>query len=517
MGKLKRFQAHSKKKGEEKDKGPTTVDEYLAVGVDYEEAGEKWRAGDAAKVRLFSGCTTILHGSDGLQSTRFFIRALENYDIALEKYPDSFDIAYNKARVQYEITQHPTLATQIPQPLVDLLRTALESHRVALELRQENADVLFNTAQVQTSLAEALAEGRDATPDTKDEAMRLLEEAIELFQRCLSLQEYQFSESQMQMEGLIGAAEDQGTLMGDGTSTTAASLEASKDDRWAAIVEPVTQETLLDTSLAQLDTLTSLCGLAISGAGSGLAWIEEYSTSLIQNKISAFAKRTGRQKEVALVKANFYCALADVSFRTRQTDLKTYEKELFVAFNNEELGDITGDPEALSAKADALIAFCSAISDPSHAPKDLDPGMLSHLNKIRWNHLTLALGNLTTASKLPEARNIAKIHITRGDVEMLRFRLGQSPNSCELAQRNSEILLKNAGVYYKGAAGLARNMRIIDEAVEAEVKEMVAKGVGGDELALRALKHSLKDHGEILEEMVEEGLLDQEWALSIGG
>jgi len=48
------------------------------VGVDFEEAGEKWRAGYAAK------------------STRFFIRAIEEYDAGLAKYPQSSDLAYNK-------------------------------------------------------------------------------------------------------------------------------------------------------------------------------------------------------------------------------------------------------------------------------------------------------------------------------------------------------------------------------------------------------------------------------------
>lgn len=51
---------------------------YLPAGVDFEEAGEKWRAGDAAK------------------STRFFVRAIETYDSGLQRYPASFDLAYNK-------------------------------------------------------------------------------------------------------------------------------------------------------------------------------------------------------------------------------------------------------------------------------------------------------------------------------------------------------------------------------------------------------------------------------------
>lgn len=49
-----------------------------AVGVDFEEAGEKWRAGDAAK------------------SSRFFLRAINAYDAGLQRFPGSFDLSYNK-------------------------------------------------------------------------------------------------------------------------------------------------------------------------------------------------------------------------------------------------------------------------------------------------------------------------------------------------------------------------------------------------------------------------------------
>ena len=49
-----------------------------AAGVELEEAGEKWRAGDAAK------------------SMRFFMRAITNYDDGLQKHPTAFDLAYNK-------------------------------------------------------------------------------------------------------------------------------------------------------------------------------------------------------------------------------------------------------------------------------------------------------------------------------------------------------------------------------------------------------------------------------------
>ena len=79
--------------------GPKTANEFLAginitpedvtlseyhtltprvAGVDFEEAGEKWRAGDAAK------------------ALRFFLRAIDAYDAGLQEFPRSFDLSYNK-------------------------------------------------------------------------------------------------------------------------------------------------------------------------------------------------------------------------------------------------------------------------------------------------------------------------------------------------------------------------------------------------------------------------------------
>ena len=78
--------------------GPKTANEFLAgikitpedvtlseyhsnsrvAGVDFEEAGEKWRAGDAAK------------------ALRFFLRAIDAYDAGLQQFPRSFDLSYNK-------------------------------------------------------------------------------------------------------------------------------------------------------------------------------------------------------------------------------------------------------------------------------------------------------------------------------------------------------------------------------------------------------------------------------------
>lgn len=56
---------------------PDLPDEFLALGVQHEESGEKWRAGDAAK------------------AVRFFKRAMEVYGEGIRRYPQDFDLAFN--------------------------------------------------------------------------------------------------------------------------------------------------------------------------------------------------------------------------------------------------------------------------------------------------------------------------------------------------------------------------------------------------------------------------------------
>lgn len=60
MPKPKRFlhDAAPKKKSKQ-PQPPATADEYLAAGVDFEEAGEKWRGGDAAKAGAPAALTFV--------------------------------------------------------------------------------------------------------------------------------------------------------------------------------------------------------------------------------------------------------------------------------------------------------------------------------------------------------------------------------------------------------------------------------------------------------------------------
>ncbi|KKK23105.1 hypothetical protein P175DRAFT_0532355 [Aspergillus ochraceoroseus IBT 24754] len=484
MPKPKAFLKETKSKKKATPQLPRTADEFLAVGVEQEEAGEKWRAGDAAK------------------SLRFFMRAINTYDEGLQRHPGAFDLAYNKARVQYEITQHPRLATQLSTPLVEVLRVALHSHREALRLEQDNADALFNTAQVLTSLAEAVTDTKRPGEDQLNQAVGFLQEAIELFQRCLILQELRYTEMQEQIKqmesGDMGPPEEP---MQDAQEPAEADSKDSDQEQWAAVVEPVTKDTLVDTAVAQLDALTTLCNLLTYDPGVGLNWVEEYSSDLLQKKISAYVEGSNRQYEASLARAKFACALNEVLYRSGRTEVDTYYGTIASSFGPDL--DLSADPEGLCSKADALVSFNTATTDQ---PPYHDPEAFGKSLGFRWQALSAAVDALTKASKLPDAENLPKIHIARGDAEMSRWKLGLSPWEYGMAQQNGVILLRNAQTYYRGAAALARRDGSAEEERDGTCKEAIAAAIEGHKEKLAQLKTTApKELMTVAEDMVEDG------------
>jgi hypothetical protein len=399
-------------------------------------------------------------------------------------------------------------------------------------------NVLSNTAQVLTSLVEALSEDRSGSI-SKDDGLKLLEEAIELFQRCLTLQEFHYAESQAQEETAAQTPQPSGIEIQDSeaASSPATSSNVSApstmppeaggspttqttEERWATIVEPVTNDTLLDTVLAQLETLTLLCELITADEGRGLAWIEEYSTGLLTTKLPAYITGTDREEEAALTRANFIAALANANFRCQHMDASTYQQALDEAFGKLDLGH---DPEGLCDKAEALIAYSSALG--THL---LDPQSGA---SSRWTALTTALDALTAASKQPTAQNFAAIHLLRGDVELLRYQLSQPPVAFPSAAKSAAILLKNAGTYYRGAENYAiasktRHEEDVEERKEAVVKQALVEALSGERDKLRELidggrgvkadEEKAADVQRILEEAVEGGLVSIEWLIREG-
>lgn len=449
-----------------------------------------------------------------MKSTRFFVRAIQNYDAGLHNFPQSFDLAYNKARLQYELAQQPRLLAHLPDSSPSPLQLALESHKVALDIDPDNADLLFNTAQVLTSLAEASSESRLASDAVREGALLTFQEALELFQRCLQVQELRFTQAEEragQVTETAGENQDEDVRMSPGSTSY-----DSGDEEWATIVEPITKTTLLDTVIAQLETLTAICSLMGSQAITELHKIEGYYLATIREKISVYNLPTNaaRNEEIALKTADFACALADTGFRSGHISLATYERELSTAFN--QVPSLTSNPQALCDQADAELGINASIqalfptllvSDSQHS--------LAQLNGLRWTHITCALDALTAASKLPGAQNLSRIHLRRGDCELFRLRLSEASaegQAYDKALKSAKTLIKNAETYYRGASALARHEGAINEEREAAVKEAVTwvlMGQGGDRLA-ELWRKNPGGVREVVLEMLDEDLLSEQ-------
>ncbi|KAL1999551.1 hypothetical protein VTN02DRAFT_4362 [Thermoascus thermophilus] len=389
-----------------------------------------------------------------------------------------------------------------------MLQIALQSHRAALTLRQDNADALFNTAQVLTSLAELFTEAKQPSEQRVQDALRFLREALELFQRCLVLQELRYSETQEQIR-MMEAAD-----FGDGggaeeppcqtAPATAAADDEPQQEQWAAVIEPVTKNTLVDTAVAQLDTLTTLCNLLTFDPGNnGLAWLEEYSSELLRTKMPAYVEGSDRRYEASLARARFVSALSEVLYRSGRIDIDTYQRELGGAFGPDL--DLSRDPAGLCSKAEALINFNAAVAE---TPRMYDDRAFGRSLSLRWQALSSGLDALTAASKLPTAENLPKIHLARGDAELARWRLGSDPWDYAMARDNAALLLRNAQTYYRGAAALARRDGAREEERDGSCKEAIAAALAGERGKLEQLRSGAeKDLLAVAEDMMEDGLV----------
>ncbi|KAF1815344.1 hypothetical protein P152DRAFT_455060 [Eremomyces bilateralis CBS 781.70] len=260
-----------------------TEDDYLEATDEFETASAKWRRGDLAK------------------SVRFIQRAFDSYEEGLKAFPSSFDLAYNKAVMQYEVARNDALAQSFGSKM-DLLRSALDSHRYALRLKEENPDVLFNTAQLLTEISEELDEFERPGLHVR-ENISLLQEAIELFSACLTRQEMLFSDFQSQE-----TAHASGIEPSDSEAQALPAADEAKtpnEEEWAVVEEPVTAETLIDSTVAMLDALTALLKVfasldepeAFNHPGFSAAAIVRIGQPLIEQKLPAYIELVPKSTE----------------------------------------------------------------------------------------------------------------------------------------------------------------------------------------------------------------------------
>ncbi|KAI0842321.1 hypothetical protein F5Y06DRAFT_284501 [Hypoxylon sp. FL0890] len=497
MPKPKSFSKQTKAKPKREQKLDTT-DEFLSTGVEFEDAAGKWRAGDAAK------------------SIRFFQRAVDVYDQGLQKFPQNIDLAYNKARVQLEIATHPILVDQLRRPLREALQEALASHQYALQLDPDNPDTLFNTSQVLTAIAELMAsdEGDDAA-SSEAEALKLLREALELRSKCFDIQERKYREFLEQER----VANEQDEDIGCETTTAATDLTRGSDSgdveevgEWFNVVEPVTRDTLIDTLLAQLGTLTTLCSIMSSSPGVApehtFPWVEEFSTTLLEKMQTISREQPDRLQEIALARANLVSALLEAGYKSGKIDVETYKRERDAAFSAAEL-QLDRSIEGLIANARSLLAFNSALTDVDNGDAQ---------STLRWNVLTASIANLKPASAIQgiSQDDLATTHLLRGDASLLLCAMAFPPTSHQTAMNTAEQNAKNAEVYYRNASRLTqhqeeRDISSLKSAVAQYLQVRYSQGEAHGDLG-NLLNASPRGQAWVisqLEDMVAENLVPQ--------
>lgn len=383
-----------------------------------------------------------------------------------------------------------------------LLRQTLDAHRVAQVLAHDDADVHFNTAQVLVSLAEEI--------DEDDASTAYLQEAIELFDSCLSKQELDYENAKVNVDSAYQEQGGQGggvsldaaeTIppnvsvevggMADGEAMEDASIgEGVEEEEYAMVVEPITAAALLDTALAQLNAFRLLLDYTGEPPRSPQGPVEEMA-AVVLAKIPRYIQLREAERprpgdtlhdevdpkqeladseEAYSIVAHYHTAAAEARYRCRKSNINSYREVIESSF--------AAVPQAgwvaVATHADAWINFASALLTPWDAPP-LDRPTISSL---RWAALKQAQDLLGKAIAKEGAEKI-QLFVGRGDVDLHRFNLASQADAAESIQKTASVLLKNAGVYYRNAANLARQAaaqgELVDELAEASVKAVVIK------------------------------------------
>ena len=401
--------------------------------------------------------------------------------------------------------------------MIVVLEETLAYHRYALGLDQNNADTIFNTAQVLTSIAEEIFKD---DPSSNDSAVGHLKEALELLQRCFALQEFRFTEFQHQVAEALRTSEeaDRGAMpANDGHKSIGTSDPGLTQEQWVSVIEPITKDTLMDTIIAQLSTLTTLCSILgytpQDVAAPTLAWVEDYSSELLNVRLPALLEGVDRVEEAAICKAVFISAMLEASFRADRLEVQTYRRERDTAFSQL---PVPSSPAALMANAASLLAYNNALSESDHPP-----AATADLASMRWDALAAAINNLATASNLCDIapENVPKTHLLRGDASLCQYQLSKPPACFAPALKNSATLLKNAEVFYRNASRLThddeeRQKGRIQEAVVTLLEGKAEDGRTQLETITATLgDRCLRDH---IDEMLAEGLLTENDVQTIG-
>jgi hypothetical protein len=468
-----------------------------------------------------------------------------------------------RANLEYSITEDERIVSQLGNKTA-LLEETLKSHRFAISLNPANTDILFNAAQVLTSLAEASLEA-GTQESARIPARPLLEEAVEIFTRCLDSQQREYEQIQAEIAKAQASGEYQEAWEGGGVSldnaptaqqeeeaeTASNSSEAPGD--WATIEEPLTPESILETCTAQLGALTTLLGLYDPSDFSNIEKKAHDGTETATGKIPALINlidttppvqardepkagptlsigasvveevTTTSKDDAILAIANFQATIAEVAYRSGRSESTSYAQTIEQIFSKiSRSTEGSASPELAvanihSSYADALIELASALSDGTqYVPSS--PTFSTDV-EIQWTALTQAQTLLTQLASAPyaavlSASRLADVFLARGDTDLFRFRITLFDIAKPAWIKSRSVLVGNSGVFYRGARTYAEKAGAGEVRSTADAKAIVAEVLkevaSGSQETKAHSKGRSADVAKVLDQMVAEGIVGRE-------
>ncbi|KAF2087754.1 hypothetical protein K490DRAFT_65593 [Saccharata proteae CBS 121410] len=493
--------------------GPQTEDDFLEAADEFEAGGGKWKAGDAVK------------------AARFFQRAVDTYNAGMQRYPKSFDLAYNKAHLEYQIAQDMRIAVHFGPSVSELLQRALESHEYALALDTSNTDLIFNMAQVLSDLADR---------SFRAEAITYSSKAIKLMRRCLDRQVSDYDALQAAFYAANSGDDFKPPV--DAPDVEPAP-EPMDSEEYATVEEAVTEQDILDsvTALAHMvaELLTQTPSREIAAFAEDVAYVdnlfksgdlakylekldksepESAKTLSISLNLSttnpppkAQSPYTTTLQEVHLAHATLTSAIASASYRCAKLTVHAYYTTILGSFNA-----ASPSIDTSSALADALANFAASITTVHGAqtmdhdggaglmyPPPQTPGPAAQAlmdnppetanGQMLWTtalHVAHYVLSSALAGSLPTAKQ-PQVFLALGDVHWRLAGLrGEGRSYWAKAAKAAE------------AAGVG----CVEELEEARAKECIAGIMNGEKIG-GLTGEETQAVGEMVEEMVEEGLL----------
>jgi hypothetical protein len=410
--------------------------------------------------------------------------------------------------------------TQLGIPLLDFLHQALTSHRYALQLNPDSPDVLFNTAQVIITISEYVTEA--GMLSAQADAPSLLQEALELLSACYTRQEQLVQEqnaNSMDMEGGNEAITHQQQFAPAIPSSPTQPAHSNSQDQdkaeseYATIQPYITPSDLLDTARSSLTALT----LLITLSDTNMSQYTKLGLTLTQDKIPHHLSlldpedRNQETPDISLQHAQWVSALTIADAKRGSVSLCSCLATLESVFSPL----ITDD--ATTTIVAALCAYADTLVDTTLLSS------LSSSNHQQWTSLTRASDLYARACNVTSPDAVARkphVYESRADTELLRFSLASSPSSSLAAnvKNSAGVLVRNAGIYYRGAMNLFKAQGDMEASAKVEVRGLIAgvleakmAGAKVDAKIVEGLRVKGEFGRMVAVEMMREGLLAEDW------